>query len=152
MPQKTLCPLCGQDIPPNARFCPSCGASLRSPQHETGLLAARHLLHNRYAIDRKLAQGGQSAVYLARDTFEGNVERAIKEMSDTNLNADERQKAINDFMREARMHYNLDHPALARVYEIFIEGNRYYLVMEYVPGHNLEDEMVVYRKEPLDWE
>jgi serine/threonine protein kinase len=29
---------------------------------------------------------------------------------------------------------------------------RYFLVMEYVPGHNLEDEMVQYRQEPLDWE
>ncbi|GEM_PF-871964 len=152
MPQKTLCPLCGQDIPPNARFCPSCGASLQRRHSDTGLLNARHLLHNRYAIDRKLAQGGQSAVYLAHDTIEGNAQRAIKEMSDANLTHDERQKAINDFMREARMLYNLDHFALARVYDIFVEGNRYYLVMEYVPGHNLEDEMVVYRKEPLDWE
>ncbi len=152
MRQKTVCPLCGQETPPNARFCPSCGAGLQDPRRETGLLAPRRLLRNRYAIDRKLAQGGQSAVYLARDTLDNNIERAIKEMSESNLNPEERQKAVNDFMREARMLYNLNHPALARVYDIFLEDNKYYLVMEYVPGHNLEDEMVVVRKEPLEWD
>lgn len=152
MRQKTLCSLCGQETPPNARFCPSCGAGLHDPRRDTGLLAPRRLLHNRYAIDRKLAQGGQSAVYLARDTLDGNIERAIKEMSESNLSAEERQKAVNDFMREARMLYNLNHPALARVYDIFVEESKYFLVMEYVPGHNLEDEMVVVRKEPLEWE
>ncbi len=152
MKQKTICPLCGQETPLGARFCPSCGAGLQDQRRVTGLLPARRLLHNRYAIDRKLAQGGQSAVYLARDTLDGNIERAIKEMSESNLSGEERQKAVNDFMREARMLYNLNHPALARVYDIFVEENKYFLVMEFVPGHNLEDEMVVYRKEPLEWE
>ncbi|HEX9035555.1 MAG TPA: protein kinase [Ktedonobacterales bacterium] len=119
---------------------------------DTGLLPSQHLLKNRYGIVRKLAQGGQSAVYLARDTYAENAERAIKEMSESQIEPDKRQQAINDFMREAQLLSSLDHPALARVFDVFMENTRYFLVMEYVRGHNLEDEMVQYRREPLDWE
>jgi serine/threonine protein kinase len=154
MEAKVRCAACGGVAPADARFCPACGAPIRNarPRMGTGLLPAQHLLKNHYAIIRKLAQGGQSAVYLARDTYANNAEFAIKEMSESQLDSDKRQQAINDFMREAQILSSLTHPSLARVIEFFIEDNRYFLVMEYLPGHNLEDEMVQYRREPLDWE
>lgn len=148
------CAACGSVAPAGARFCPTCGAVVSGarPRMATGLLPAQHLLKGQYAVSRKLAQGGQSAVYLVRDTYSGNAERAIKEMSESQIEPEKRQQAINDFMREAQMLMSLHHPALARVYEFFTEDARYFLVMEYVPGHNLEDEMVLFRREPLDWE
>lgn len=154
MEAKARCASCGDAVPAGARFCPTCGAPAGSarPRMDTGLLPAQHLLKGRYGIVRKLAQGGQSAVYLARDTYAENAERAIKEMSESQLEPEKRQQAINDFMREAQLLFSLDHPALARVIDFFMENTRYFLVMEYVPGHNLEDEMVQYRREPLDWE
>ena len=147
-----LCARCGHRLAPDARFCPSCGANQTELHLGTGMLPRHHLLNHRYAIIRKLAQGGQSAVYLAVDTLENGAERAVKEMSDNNLIPEERQKAINDFMREARMLSNLKHPFLTNLHDIFTEDERYFLVMEYVAGHNLEDEMVVYKKQPLAWE
>lgn len=117
----------------------------------TGLLPANQLLHRQYLVMRRLAQGGQSAVYLAADTLRGNAQRAIKEMSESNLIPNERDKAISDFMREASMLMHLDHPALAKVYETFVEGNKHFLVMEYVQGHNLEDELIETGR-PLEWE
>ena len=36
----------------------------------------------------------------------------------------------------------LDHPALAKVYDRFVDNHKHYLVMEYVRGHNLEDELI----------
>jgi serine/threonine-protein kinase len=62
---------------------------------------------------QKLAQGGQSAVYLVFDTLNGNAQRAVKEMSEAHLGPLERDKAVNDFLREADMLRSLDHPALA---------------------------------------
>ena len=44
----------------------------------------------------------------------------------------------------------LSHPALARVYENFVEGQKQYLVMEYVEGKNLEDELIEEGR-PLEW-
>lgn len=148
------CALCGDAAPAGARYCPSCGAPVSGVRSrmDTGLLPAQHHLKNQYAIVRKLAQGGQSAVYLALDTYANNAERAIKEMSESQIEPEKRTQAINDFMREAQILYSLDHPALARVSDFFMENTRYFIVMEFVPGHNLEDEMVQYRQEPLDWE
>lgn len=154
MEAQVRCPTCGTETPGGARFCPGCGASLASvrPRMSTGLLPSLHLLGKRYSIGRKIAQGGQSAVYLARDSYQNDAERAIKEMSESQIEPTKRQQAINDFIREARMLQSLDHPSLAHVYDLFIEEGKYYLVMEYVPGHNLEDELVQYRREALGWE
>lgn len=145
------CPRCGREVPPDSAFCPGCGFDLHDarPRLATGMLPANHLIHRRYVVARRLAQGGQSAVYLVGDMVEGG-QRALKEMSDANLSPAERESAINDFIREAHMLSTLDHPALARVYENFVEGQKQYLVMEYVQGHNLEDEMIEARR-PLDW-
>ena len=117
----------------------------------TGLLPASQMLYRRYLVMRRLARGGQSAVYLALDTFEKNAQRAIKEMSESSLRPDEREKALNDFSREASMLARLDHPALAKVYHTFVDGQKHYLVMEFVEGHNLEDELVETNR-PLEWE
>lgn len=154
MEARVHCSKCGADAPSGARFCPACGSSLASarPRMSTGLLPSLHMLAKRYAIIRKIAQGGQSAVYLAHDSFQNDAERAIKEMSESQIEPEKLQQAINDFFRESRMLQSLDHPTLARVYDLLMEGNKYYLVMEYVPGHNLEDELVQYRREALDWE
>lgn len=126
---------------------------LRNPRARlaTGRLPANQLLHRQYLVMRRIAQGGQSAVYLAVDTLDNNNERAIKEMSESNLSPAERDKAVSDFMREANMLMHLDHPALAKVYETFVEDRKHFLVMEYVHGHNLEDELIETGR-PLEWE
>lgn len=147
------CSRCGRAVPPGARFCPACGAELGEGRQRlaTGLLTTHHKLQNRYVIVHRLAQGGQSAVYLVMDTYDGGKQRAIKEMSESNLNATEREHALNDFNREANMLRALSHPALAKVYDTFVEGQRQFLVMEYVRGHNLEDELIQVGR-PLEWD
>lgn len=147
------CMRCGRDVPGNAQFCPGCGFDLRDarPHVATGLLHPSQLLRGRYQIKRRLAQGGQSAVYLALDMYDNANPRALKEMSEANLGPGEREKAINDFFREAEMLRSLDHPALAKVYDVFVEGQKHFLVMEYVRGHNLEDELINVGR-PLDWD
>lgn len=147
------CPRCGRQTSEQSHFCPGCGLELRPARAHTatGLLPANQMLQRRYLILRRLAQGGQSAVYMALDTYENNARRAIKEMSESSLSTAEREKAINDFSREASMLARLDHPALAKVYNTFVEEQKHYLVMEFVEGHNLEDELVELNR-PLEWE
>jgi len=118
--------------------------------HRPGQVPPGALLRQRYFIDHKLAQGGHSAVYLARDTFEGGALVALKEMRETQQTAEERDTAINSFMREERMLATLQHPALARVRDIFVEDGHHYLVMEYVPGYTLEDEMMA-QQHAIEW-
>ena len=139
-----ICSSCHREVPPSSRFCPSCGWDLRDGRGRlrTGLLPASRLLYNRYQVVQRLAQGGQSAVYLVLDTLDGSKQRAVKEMSEAQLGPLERDKAVNDFLREADMLRALDHPALAKVYDRFVDNHKHYLVMEYVHGHNLEDELI----------
>ncbi len=147
-----LCSSCHNEVPASSRFCPTCGWDLRDDRSrlKTGLLPASQLLHNRYRVLRKLAQGGQSAVYLVIDTMSGSKQCAVKEMSEANLGPVERDKAVNDFLREADMLRTLDHPALAKVFDRFVDNHKHYLVMEYVLGHNLEDELIGIGR-PLEW-
>src|SRR5215472_13363220 len=128
-----LCSSCHREVPPSSRFCPSCGWDLRDGRRRlhTGGLPASELLYNRYRILQRLAQGGQSAVYLVQDTLDGGQMRAVKEMSEAQLGPVERDKAVNDFLREAEMLRLLDHPALAKVYDCFVDNHKHYLVMEY---------------------
>jgi tRNA A-37 threonylcarbamoyl transferase component Bud32 len=149
------CPACSRQVPRDARYCPLCGESIRTPRIAiaagTGLLPPNHCLHDRYVVERRLAQGGQSAVYLAMDIAADNAARAIKEMSQAHLLPHERERAVNHFLREAQLLQQLDHPMLAKVYESFLEDDKHYLAMEYVPGKTLEDEMIELGR-PLEWE
>jgi serine/threonine-protein kinase len=152
--KRRVCGNCGFELTSTARFCSNCGEAqgdLR-PRADTGLLPANRKLNgDRYLIIRKLAQGGQSAVYLAMDSADGR-RVAIKEMSGSQLTPPERPKAVNDFLREANILMGLSHAGLCRVFATFLEdGNKPFLVMEYIEGHNLEDELIG-RGRPLDWQ
>ncbi len=134
------CPSCSTAFPAGTRFCSACGATLTGSlvRQATGMLPANQLLQDRYLILKKLAQGGQSAVYLVADTLHQGAQYALKEMSESELSPAERTQALADFQREADMLRLLNHPALAKVYATFVEDGKHYMVMEYVAGSNLE--------------
>jgi predicted ATPase/class 3 adenylate cyclase/Tfp pilus assembly protein PilF len=92
--------------------------------------AAHGLVQNRYLIVRTVARGGMGMVYEARDQRLGNVV-ALKEclLSDLRL-----QEA---FEREARVLAGLHHRALPVVSDFFHEGERQFLVMQFIPGDDL---------------
>lgn len=88
------------------------------------------VLRNRYQIIRLLGKGGMGAVYLAYDTtLEHQV--AVK------INQNPTEQATSQFLREARLLAALRHPNLPRVSDYFIEGPNQYLVMDYIPGDDL---------------
>jgi serine/threonine protein kinase len=135
------CPSCGASFPSGTRFCSECGGTLTGAlvRQATGMLPANRLLQDRYLILKKLAQGGQSAVYLVADTLDHSTQYALKEMSESELSLADRKQALADFQREADMLRLLNHPALAKVYATFVEDSKHYMVMEYVAGRNLEE-------------
>ena len=98
------------------------------------------ILQGRYRVMGTLGVGGFSAVYQARDLRFANVTKlcAIKEM--TNLAPDPhlRELTIKSFEREASILATLDHPAIVDVYDYFSEGDRSYLVQEFIRGKDLE--------------
>ena len=78
------------------------------------------------------------AVYQARDTKEGTL-CAIKEMSLSGVQLNDQPQAIKNFLAEAEILSRLKHPNLPACTDFFTEGERDYLVMEYIDGVTLED-------------
>jgi serine/threonine protein kinase len=114
----------------------------------TGPLEAGTTLQGRYRIARLLGGGGMGMVYLAHDQRLANRPCAIKEMVDHFIDQAQRIEANDYFAREADTLAQLKHPAIPAITDRFELANRHYLVMEYVEGRNLEEELAA-RGEPL---
>lgn len=98
------------------------------------------VLQNRYSIVRVLGVGGMGSVYQARDLRFPNVTKyvAVKEIvniSDPNM----REMVVKIFEREANTLASLDHPAIPKIYDYFNQGDRSFLVMEFIEGKDLEE-------------
>ncbi|MEW6215937.1 MAG: bifunctional serine/threonine-protein kinase/formylglycine-generating enzyme family protein, partial [Nitrospirota bacterium] len=77
------------------------------------------------------------AVYKAIDTkFETPC--AVKELLPPMGDELEKAQAEDWFKREAKLLNKLDHPNLPKVFDYFISDGRYYLVMNYIEGEDLE--------------
>jgi serine/threonine-protein kinase len=102
-------------------------------------LCAGELLHARYRIIAPIGQGGMGSVYQAEDTRLTGRLCAIKDVqADPSLPSEIRQQAHDQFYREASTLARLDFPNLPKVSDFFSEGERDYLVMDFVPGRDLK--------------
>lgn len=83
--------------------------------------------------------GGMGAVYRARDkNFKAIRLVAVKEMISQVTDPIVRKNIFQIFEREANILATLRHPAIPRIYDYFIIGDRAYLVLEFIHGKNLE--------------
>lgn len=92
------------------------------------------LLEDRYRIEGPLASGGMGTLYRAFDT-NLQIAVAIKE------NLFDSAQAVEQFQREALMLARLRHPSLPRVLQHFSHAGRQYLVMEFIPGPDLWEQV-----------
>src|SRR4051794_19318536 len=94
-------------------------------------------LDGRYRIERVLGEGGMGCVYLARDL---QLERpvALKVLDERYARDSEFRER---FLREARLAARLSHPNVVRVYDTSAGDERPFIVMEYVDGWTLADEL-----------
>lgn len=98
------------------------------------------VLQGRYIIEGSLGIGGMSVVYRGRDLRFKDVVRlcAIKEMAQSAPDSNTRLLNLKNFEREAGLLATLHHPAIPKVYDFFEENGRIYLILELVPGKDLE--------------
>ncbi len=91
------------------------------------------LLEGRYAVESFIAHGGMASVYLATDT---RLDRRVAvKVLHAHLAGD--RETLARFQREARAAARLSHPNVVAVYDQGTDGDRPFLVMEYVPGATL---------------
>jgi len=99
-----------------------------------------------YRIEAQLGVGGMGEVYLAEDT---KLDRkvAIKFLP-TYLEDDE--LARKRLVREAKAAAKLDHPNICAVYEVEEEAKRSFIVMQYVAGRTLQDQIKIQPLRPVE--
>jgi serine/threonine protein kinase len=101
----------------------------------------------RYEIQERIGRGGMAQVFKAFDT---NLERvvAIKVLHDY-LSDDPTFK--ERFEREAKFVASFNHPHIVQIYDFdsVERGGQqlYYMVMPYIPGHTLRDELMLYMEQ-----
>lgn len=165
-----FCPDCGSRLRPGDPFCGECGTrqdpmpdppppvilearsenvedpmpdSKKSKHAASQQLEPGTLLLDRYSIVHRVGGGGMGSVYQARDKRLADRLCAVKEMIEMFADQSQRAKAVEDFKREAEVLAQLDHPSIPTVFDYFIETGRYYLVMRWIGGGDLAEQMRV---------
>ena len=94
---------------------------------------------------RRLAVGGSSSVFLAefQSTGQQRVLKIFRQVPDVV----EGNTTFDRFLREFDLVAHLEHPNIARIYDLGVADDHVYLAMEYFPGGDLRSRM----REPLDW-
>jgi outer membrane protein assembly factor BamB len=130
------------------------------PSLSEQILPKGAILQNRYEVLKILGLGGMGSVYLSRDLNFTKTTRlcAIKEMISNTPDPNFRRLSLANFEREANTLASINHPAIVKIYDYFTEGNRTYLVMEYIKGKDLDelvshlaDDEYLDEERALDW-
>lgn len=117
------------------------------------MLTIDTILQNRYRIVRLLGQGGMGAVYQALDErIDKTV--AVKEILLELENSSNQEQALlikQAFRREASSLVKARHETVPDVTDYFSDGDREFLVMEFIEGDDLM-KMLQKRKKPFAFE
>ena len=93
------------------------------------------VLGNRYEIVEKIGGGGMSVVYKAKCRVL-NRYVAIKILRNELISDSD---FVDKFKQESLSAASLNHPNIVNIYDTGIEGDIYYIVMEYIKGVTLKD-------------
>jgi formylglycine-generating enzyme required for sulfatase activity/tRNA A-37 threonylcarbamoyl transferase component Bud32 len=149
-----ICNNCNISNKDEAFYCNKCGTRLVEVTLTRG-----KILDKRYEILELIKTGGMGAVYKARDDRLTQI-CAVKELLSNSMDD---QYAVKRFHEEAKILASLRHSNLPRVIDHFTEDGKYYLVMDFIDGQDLEtilkesnkeglgeDKVIEYTKQLLD--
>ena len=105
------------------------------------MIAPQTIIGGRYRVVRALGGGGMKLVYLAEDLRLAARKCALAEMVDSFTSVEAQKQAITAFQREADMLAQLSNEHIPRVFDRFSDGNHHFLVMEYIDGSTLEEQI-----------
>lgn len=149
-----ICNNCNISNKDEALYCNKCGIRLSEITLTEG-----KILDKRYEILELIKTGGMGAVYKARDERLTQI-CAVKELLSSSI--DDGEYAVKRFHEEAKILASLRHSNLPRVIDHFTENGKYYLVMDFIDGQDLEtilksnkdglneDKVIEYTKQLLD--
>ena len=86
-----------------------------------------------FVVLRKIGDGGMATVYLVRNLTDSKL-YAMKVLHQSLL---AKKRVHHRFFQEANTQMRLHHPNIIKCYDLNVESDHYYLVMEYIPGPSL---------------
>lgn len=109
-------------------------------------LIGKSLQGGKYTLEQELGRGGFGITFRANHRYLGQpvVIKTLNESLRRDRNFAEFDRKFQD---EARRLASCVHPNIVRVSDFFVEDGQPYMVMDYIPGHNLGD--VVGSNQPL---
>ncbi|MBX3275370.1 MAG: serine/threonine protein kinase [Sandaracinaceae bacterium] len=122
------CPHCGARHPNGTLRCTATGRPIAGDPELVGRVVA-----DRYHLVRMLGDGGMGAVYKAAD----RVLRRFVAIKLLHPAVAENPSSVERFQREARAAAAIGHPNIIDIMDFGREGNRPYMVMEYLRGRSL---------------
>ena len=111
----------------DALFCSACGSKLDA-------ILERGSTLREFELRGLLGEGGMGQVYFAVDPTSGKkvaIKRIQRELSDN-------PQIRGRFLEEARTMSALNHPNIARLNQFFAEGDRLFLVMDFIEGTTVD--------------
>lgn len=102
------------------------------------MLVGKALQGGKYTLDQVLGTGGFGITFCATHHYLQQTV-VIKTLNPANQANAEFTKAQQQFLDEGRRLAQCVHPNIVRVSDFFIEEGMPYLVMDYIPGANLEE-------------
>jgi serine/threonine protein kinase len=139
------CPECQFENLDDSHFCSKCATSLLSPEEisasptktlETPItgLTRSSTFAQRYEVVEELDKGGMGKIYRV---FDNKIEQEIAlKLLRPEIAAD--SDTIARFKNELKFARNIAHRNVCRMFDLGVEGNAYYITMEYIPGENLK--------------
>jgi len=109
-------------------------------------LVGRTLQSGKYTLDHLLGEGGFGVTFRATHHYlqQTVVIKTLNAVNQGNLEFTQVQQQFQD---EGRRLALCSHPNIVRVSDFFVEDGMPYIVMDYIPGHTLEE--VVFPNRPL---
>ncbi|MEI3648962.1 MAG: protein kinase [Dolichospermum lemmermannii FEM_B0920] len=96
----------------------------------------------RYCITTRLGQGGFGTTYLAKDTqLPGSPVCVVKHFTPLTTKPEQLEKAQELFEREAGILQKLNHPQIPKLLAFFTENQQFFIVQEFIKGHDLTKEL-----------
>ena len=94
------------------------------------------VIADRYKIVRRIGRGGMGTVYLVQDQILEGEEVAMKVLASEYV---DQQGYIKRFLREVQLMRRINHPNVARTYDVMVNDDLVFFTMEYVTGRPLSD-------------
>src|SRR5205085_1558932 len=134
------CPSCKTQVDASQRFCPKCGTILGSADANAPDPLIGAVVGGKYKIVKMLGEGGMGAVYEGEQQLGTKTRRVAIKTLHAHLSKD--PKIIARFQREVGTIAELEHPNTIQVYDFgSTPEGQLFIVMEYVQGKNLADEL-----------